>query len=246
MCDRYISNTSSSSRCCHDSHRCVPFSLQMPSHHSESTLPSGTVKSPEARTMLDRYIVSPFQQPGYRVSAFRMSWFSQESDFLQKIWDEIVHLRVKLDCMVTNIPGVDVCVSAITATKSGLRKTQDPAERKIYPGVSYWIVTPDTGFNERDLFNRMQANPFGATMKLLLQPYQSSKKDVCTALYGVVKDNMEGCVRRMVDMSAIQSLGQQPGQYPVVKAFAMNEQHVEKLNEAQVHLKTARFDMIVE
>ena len=45
----------------------------------------------------------------------------------------------------------------------------------------------------------MESNPIGATLKIQLQPFQTTEKDISNTLFMAVKDNMSGCVRHMVE-----------------------------------------------
>ena len=209
---------------------------------SDALLPRSSLRSAQARECLSRYVAEPFIKPGYKVSAFRMTWFNQSPDYLQGLWDRIVQLRDQFDEVVKGLPGVELCLSAITATSSALKKTQDPAERRIYPGLAYWVVSPMGEFSERIIYDIVNKHAAGANMKLLLQPHQVMQKDVCNALHTVVKDSMEGCVRRLVDASMYHCYGQGAGQGAIVKVHVVDSRHREALARAQVELCQVRFD----
>ena len=175
--------------------------------------------------------------------AFRMSWISQDATYLQGIWSQIVFLREKLDELLKTIPGMQCYFSALTATAVLRKKYHDPKSKySIYPGVAYWLLAQDETFNERLLYNQMQTNPIGATMKLILQPYQKDGKSIANALCSVVKDNIDGMVRRTVD-SYMEPLS---CPYPIVKVSLWNKHSGSVLHEVSSDLAAARFHMDIE
>ena len=111
----------------------------------------------------------------------------------------------------------------------------------MYPGIAYWVIGDDT-LDETALFRMMQDNQLGATMKLLIQPYQQSKEDLCTALYSTVKDNYDGCVRRMID-SALATMGQPAGSYSIVKLWSRD---LAQLVQVREMLSAVKFYIEVE
>lgn len=132
--------------------------------------------------------------------AFRVS--SQDQHFLQSRWENILVERDRLDEYILHeIPGIEVLLSAITA-HSKLRSVDgDEKERVIYPGLAYWIVLR-AGFRDIRLLNdKMQKGPFSGTLKILLQPHQTSAKEISNAFLIVLKDTMTGCVPHLVNRS---------------------------------------------
>lgn len=203
-------------------------------------LPRSSLRSPQAKEGLSHLLVEPFMSPHYKISAFRVTWFNQDAEYLKGLWERIVDLRDQFDAAVKALPGIQLCLSAVTATSSALKKLQDPSERRIYPGVAYWLVSPVGGFNERVLYDIVNHHTQGANMKLLLQPHQVAKRDVCNALHTVVKDSMEGCVRRLVDTSA--GLCHGSGQDSIVKVHVLEAMHREAMARAQAELSQVRFE----
>ena len=181
--------------------------------------PSPTLQSRQVRDALMSHFVRPALQAGFKVSAFRLSWFGQSTEHLSIVWDQVVPLRDQLDQKMKEIGGVIYFVSAITATTSGKKKDAPTQKRLVFPGVAYWLVSL-ANFSERDLFNHMQNNGLGATMKLLLQPFQQTEKDLANGLFQVLKDNMEGCVRKMINCG---NQGVPPGSCQIAKVFQCRE-----------------------
>ena len=180
--------------------------------------------------------MEPFiHSPDSKVAAFRLIWFGQDSQYLQDTWSHIVSLRTQIDQLVlAQADTMPFVISAITATQSAKLKgtsSGGSSQYRVYPAVSYFIVTENSGLKESDLFNQMQANRFGATMKLMLQPYQQDEKNIINELFHVVKDNAEGCVRRHVDISAQAHPQYQEGKYPIVIVYVKEgerSQHVQR------------------
>lgn len=215
--------------------------------YNSSTRPCGNLKAPAVVNALREYVVTPFYQPDSEIAAVRMSWFNKDHDYLKVISENLTQLRSKLDEYVLKLPGLQVCISAVTATRAG-KKDGKKNETKIYPGVSYWVVFQKGNFNCMSLCSALQGadDLMGATPKLLLQPYQQSVNDIGNALNSVLKDSMEGCVRKIVDASAKVTLGQAPGEYPIVKAYAWDSQLKSILNTAKNQLALVKLYMEVE
>ena len=178
------------------------------------------------------------------MTAFRLSWFSQDPVFLEDLWNNIISLRTNLDARVQEIGGICTVVSAITGTISGVHKAGQ--QRRVYPGVAYWIVIKDSAFSERMLFNHMNTNKAGATMKLLLQPYQQDEKHLCNALCAALKDNIDGCVRRLVNRASEVKPDPEGAevQHPIMKVFVVNNPaEMDRFQQAQVDFRSVRFHM---
>ena len=198
--------------------------------------PCGNLKSPEVCKVLQQHIVLPFLQPQYTVTALRMSWFNRSVDYLNQVTEQLVHLRAQLDEYVNGLPGVQLVISAVTATRSSTKKVQD---MKLYPGVAYWVVLDAASFDQRALCSFLQTTDSKPTLKLLLQPYQQTEKDITTALSSVLKDSMEGVVRKLLDYSANTQFGSAAGTYPIVRVF----NHNSKLNE-MIGVAKAKLDKL--
>ena len=149
-------------------------------------------------------------------------------DVLTSTWADIVRLRQGMDDLVATIPVASFFISAISASTtmikadstSVVKGESSKTDYKIVPSVSYWMVTNDHEVDMRDLFKGMQVNQFGAVLKLQLQPYQEqSEEQLCNAVFLCVKDNLEGCVRQLVDTSTLKyhASDEEVSREPIVK-----------------------------
>ena len=205
-------------------------------------LPARKLTARPVQQALTSSLIVPVLHQGWRVSAFRLSWIKQDDLAIQNIWDQIVQWRTMLDKMLSSIMGIRIYLSAITATQSTQSSKDTKAQYRVHPGMAYWVAADSTVFDERQMFSHMQGNRFGATMKPLLQPYQQSKADICNAAFTVVKDNVEGTVRRMVDASTEFCLGTEAGeQHPIVKICVLDEDNVQLGKLASDNLTAAKF-----
>ena len=210
----------------------------------ETILPAPSLRSRPVRKILAEQIVGPVLERGWRVAAFRMNWQQHKETLNQNVWKAIVQLRTDLDSLVKKMDGILFFISAVTATQS--LQTQSTSgsnvRYKIYPGVAYWLVTRDH-IADALLYKHMQNNSLGAVLKLQLKHYQKTEKDICNALYLTVKDNIEGCVRRMVDGSA-NTLSSGP--QPIVKMYAAHDEPIDIVSSAAAQLHAARFHLEIE
>ena len=130
------------------------------------------------------------------VTAVRFSW-PHDGLSNQMTWKEIVAHREDLDRVVCGLPQCLYFVSAVCATATANVR----ALHGGFPGVGYWIVTPSPMPDCRLLLQHLNTNHVQATPKLLLQPYQKSERDLNNVLFKILKDNMSGCVPRLVQES---------------------------------------------
>ena len=170
-------------------------------------------------------------------------------DYLETVWNHMVKLQSELDALVKQVPGVLLAVSAITATKTTKRKGQEvdtightKPQYNVYPGVGYWIVSDESEADDRNLFNIMQNNPVGATLKLLIQPYQQTQDTISNILFSVVKDNNHGYVRRKLG----NALGTQTTGLPNVKLISLSKRTEELCQNVHQRLAEARFPIELE
>ena len=206
---------------------------------NKTSLPASCLSSPAIKQILSADLVTPVLAHGWKVCAFRMTWSGRDNASVDVVRARLVELREELDKMVQTLPGVLFFVSAITATSSKNR-SQGVYTHFIHPGVGYWVVTdPDVGFNQQQLFTTMQLNRFRASMKLLLQPYQQEEKHILNSLHLVLRNTMDGCIPSMVQASALQCLGQEGGNYPVMKIYAVDKSMVNFLAPIQTSLQSS-------
>ena len=220
--------------------RCACHLQMSGSSTSMSTLPAPKLRSRPVCDILDRQILQPIVQNQWSVSAFRMTW-PRVLDANRNIWDQIVLMRVELDRLVQQIPGALFLVSAINATSAQM-KSGSETSYKIHPGIVYWLVSRQPITDQRSLCSHMNANNCGAMLKLVLQPYQTTEKDIRNALFSGVKDNMEGCVRRLVEESCSHCYG--PAERlkePLVKFYVAPDGPKDMLSQALNDLAAARF-----
>lgn len=211
------------------------------------TQPSGNLKGPEVCGPLQQYLVLPLMQNNFRVSAFRVIWMQKDTALLDGLTQQYVRLQAEFDGHVKKLPGTRMCLSALTATRAA--KKDERNNLKIYPGVAYWTVHETDAFYSMGHFNYLSsvACKMGATLKLLLQPLQTSEKDLCNALFCVLKDSMDQtCVRKLADMSAGMCLGLTAGDYPLVRAFAADGDVRDILNTARDELARVKLHIQVE
>ena len=210
---------------------------------SENTLPAPTLQSKYYQEQLRAHLINPILQMGEsKIMAFRLSWLKADPSMAQSLWNSIANMRDAFDLILKQVPGVECFVSALTATAVKNKKDTSP-KYNIYPRVGYWLVCSEQ-LNLRDLYDRMDSNPYGTTMKLVLQPYQKDEKAISSALFSVVKDNIVGMVRRTVDSAVTsQSHGRR---VPIVKVVALTEHTGSILNRACNHLNQARFEVEFE
>lgn len=129
------------------------------------------------------------------VSAVRLSWFANTAMELQPFYENLTTFRAELDNRIRTVPGILYFVSCLTATMSGKKK------KLSFPGVSFWIVS-DQAVTFMNLTNAL-GDKLGATMKLLIQPYQATAEHAEQVLYTVAKDCLDGVVKRVLDRLAV-------------------------------------------
>ena len=153
-----------------------------------------------------------------------------------------------MDEQMKHISGIQCFFSALTAT-AALNKKKSVFSKKynIYPSVGYWVVSCDGSFDERLVYNEMQRNNLGSTMKLTLQPYQKEEKVIANSLCQIMKDNQEGLVKRMVKESVLYNLGNEAWEeYPLVKVFVRGPEVSSFLRDICDELQTVRFPVQLE
>ena len=213
--------------------------LQMPVSTSKAVRPAEKLQSQPVCDVLIHDIIRPVQQNNWNVSAFRMNW-SKTGIGEQSIWDQIVMVRGELDKLAKTIPGGIFVVSAIGASFSPIKSGQKTSY-KIHPFVAYWLVSKRMTDN-RNLCEIMNTNNCGAQVKIMLQPYQTSEKDISNALFNVVKDNVAGCVRRLVEDSCQCYYGPSSRmQEPLVKIYVAKNGPITMLKQAVGNLSSVRF-----
>ena len=200
----------------------------------ESTQAASKLQSVPVRNILSKQIVAPVLNSGWSVTAFRMHWNKEQDAMVENIWDQILQIRASLDRLVQQLEGIVYFVSAINATNSALVDGQ----RKVKPGVCYWIVL-ERALECRVFTQHMDSNSVGANLKLQLQPFQTTEKDLCSSIFNAVKDNMGGCVRRMVD--EIQARSGDQTKEAVVKVYVAEHGPKKLLSRTLSDLCSVRF-----
>ena len=218
-------------------HICIP-PVQAPIGVSDS-VKCGTLRSTVVRDTLTTQMVEPVLARGWTVAAFRMNWSRQTDEALQYTWDNIVSIRQEMDQAALQLPGLQLLVSAISATSSRLPKEN---RYRNSPGVAYWGALTQ-GMDTRSLIGFMQENSSGAQLKLQLQPFQKTKDHVCNALFTVVKDNMEGCVRRLVEEAQRRNHRDVGVMEPIVKLYVRGEKVKNFMLNTVLNLAAARFSV---
>ena len=204
-----------------------------------STVPASKLGSRPIKAVLTENIRGPVLQSNWNVAAFRMHWSRPEINE-QTIWDQMVLMREELDKLVKIIPEALFIVSAISATFNQI-KTGQKGSYKIRPYVAYWLVSERMTDN-RNLCDIMNNNNCGAQVKIMLQPYQTTEQDISNALFNTVKDNVTGCVRRLVEDSSESCYGPSERlREPIVKIFVAKRGPMNMLSQAVVNLAGVRF-----
>ena len=163
-----------------------------------------------------------------------MHWNKLPLDMVENIWSNIAQIRAALDELMKQVKGIIYFASAI----NGINNVHTDGRRKISPGVYFWVVSQEP-LNHGQLRAHMTSNSVGADIKINLQPFQSSEKDLCGSLFTGVKDNMGGCVRALVER--YQSLRGDLTTEPIVKFYATSEGPRDMLSSVISELHTARF-----
>ena len=198
------------------------------------------LKSQPVCNILIKDIIGPVQQNNWNISAFRMSWSRTGTDE-KTVWDQIVLIREELDTLAKDIPGALFFVSAINATTTQIKGTEK-ISYKVAPAVAYWFITDETVLTSRDLCDHMNNNRWGATLKLVLQPYHTADKDIQSALFNAVKDNTAGCVRNLVEDSCERCFGpSERTREPLVKFYVAKHGPVNMLRQVVGNLAAVRF-----
>ena len=150
------------------------------------------MKNVFVRRILSEGLVQLALSNSWGVTAVRLTW-PRDPHINSTVWSSISEIRDGLDELLRGFPGWVLFVSAITGSLG--------PQRLIRPAVNHWVVTRGGTADCRAVLQHMQANQAGAVPKLLIQPYQRTEKDIAGVLYTLVKDNIGGCVPRMVAAS---------------------------------------------
>ena len=200
--------------------------------------------------MLAEYLVEPIAQTDCKVIAFRLMWHGTVEE-LEQVWTRIAFFQEDLDRIISEPPQVALAVSAVTATstrpKSGTGKLtgEDAAEKyRTFPGLAYWIVLQnEKEFSEDDLYRKVSENCFGARVKSLSdKTVAADLAEMCSTLYLVVKDNVDGYVKRKLDavLPSVEDVDDMSS-HPIVKIYARAEQDFSTLMMAKEALQKTRF-----
>ena len=208
-------------------------SFGSPQVSSDAVVPARSLYSKPIRTVLSDHLVKVVMRQGWSVTAIRLSWPRDEASN-QHAWRQLVLLRSELDELARSFPGAALIVSAITGGLVG--------QRKVYPGVGFWIATHKPVTDCKVVLDHFHRNSSGATAKLLLQPYQTQEKDYSTVLFHMVKDNVSGCVPRHVQESVSLVWGKETAQWePVVKIFVQEPSLKGSLDSLTKELEAVNF-----
>lgn len=195
------------------------------------------------KKILATHFVKPAIEKCGKVLGYRLHWPKQTEDTEKMIWQQIVNIRNVFDDMVKQFPFVSYFVSAICGINN---KRPGQTEYRITPSVCYWIVSRDSIGDLRAVFDRMNDNPYHAVAKMTLQPYQNTEKDISNALFNSVKDNVQGCVGRLVEESVahcqLQSVA--TSRY-IAKIFNTSFGPRESLEEGVRKLEEIRFNTLL-
>ena len=193
--------------------------------------------------------MEPIAQTDCKVCTFRLMWHGSVTES-EQVWTQLPYYQEAIDRIITEPAQVALAVSAVTATstrpKSGSGKLGNldntPDKFRTFPGLAYWIVLQnEQDFTESDLYNRIYENCFGARLKSLSdQAVASDLQEMCSTLYLVVKDNVDGYVRWKLDAVPSTTEGELNFQ-PVVKVYARAEQDFNTLLMAREALQKNRF-----
>ena len=204
-----------------------------PSQQGSSTdaaVPASALYSKPVRTVLAERLVGPVLQQCWGVTAVRFNWPFDHAT-TQLAWQQIVQWRESLDAVIRAVPDCVYFVSAVTATVSN---------GKVLPAVGYWIVMRSAISDCKLLMAHLTANKLSAKPKLLLQPYQKSEKDFSNALFKIVKDNMSGCVPRLMQES-VQICGVEGQVEPAVRICGVDPAQWSHLETVVSELCQLRF-----
>lgn len=202
-------------------------------------LPVLQLQNSEAKSILLTSLIQPVLRQGWGVVAFRMGWKNLNEIQLKDKWDNIIRLRNEMDTLALSIPG---CILVISGINSTYWKSKDNTY-KTPPSVCYLIATQGEMRDAVAVYQRMNENTCGAIVKLMLQPYQMAESDIKGVLCRIVKDNIEGFVRRMVDGSSIY-LGGIPRE-PIVKFFVVDHQGKDIVDQTTMLLNSrANFPVV--
>ena len=204
----------------------------------DATAPCSSLNSAAAKASLMEQLVRPAVEQLQSVVAVRLTWPKDDSA-RQAMWDQITAVRHDLDALAMQLPHCLYFVSAITAVKQCDRSKK---ETKIWPAVGYWAVLKQPVGDCKLIINAFSQNSCGAAVRLMLQPYQTSEKDVSGVLYNMVKDNVRGCVPRMVQASLQRQHRTSAGAPETpVRVCAVDKEVLPHLHRAAAALQDARF-----
>lgn len=141
--------------------------------------------------------------------------------------------------MLAQVEGVHCFVSAITATQTTRSSKVEGTQYMVKPGMGYWLMGDPQTLQDRVVYSHLQSNPYGASMKPLLHPYQNSQFDIGNALFTVVKDNVEGLVTRAVNKD-------KPNENPIVKIHAFKNEEWDNLQQLVKELNSQNFHSVLQ
>ena len=161
----------------------------------DASTPASVLYSKPVKSLLTERLVRPAINHQWGVMAVRYSWPHDELTN-KRAWEQIARYREELDQVVAQLSDCLYFVSAIGGTPTG------PSGLKWgHPGVNYWIVNQTSPSDQIVLLQHLTTNQVFATPKMLLQPYQQRECDFNSILFKIVKDNIHGCVPRLVQES---------------------------------------------
>ena len=207
----------------------------MPTVSKEAVFPAQLLYSKPIRNVLSDRMVRPVVDKQWSVAAVRLSWPKDEAR-VQAIWQKIVKIRQSMDELAKCVP-LD-CVFLVSSI-SGSMSTQ---RRVCSPSLGYWIVARSHDWDCKLLPDHFHTNTWGATAKLLLQPYQKAHKDYSNTLFTIVKDNVSGCVPRLIQTSLRHCYGEETELWePATKIWVSDQTLRDTLGQTVSNLMEVRF-----
>lgn len=163
-----------------------------------SQLPAKRLSNHFVQDLLTAALVTPEINTVNKVTAFRLSWLKCNEESVRHIWSNILQWRCMFDNVVRKAHGIRYFISAITGTQSTFSQKGQAPRYSMNPGLGYWILS-DGSFEENALSNQLHGNPYGACLKGLSSVKGQARSEVIGhSLFTVLKDNVDGAVRRMV------------------------------------------------
>ena len=179
-----------------------------------ATKPRASLDSYAVKTALASSLVNPVVQRGSLVCAVRLTW-SGQAVIEDEVWRGIIEARQHLDHIVSSVSGVQMFVSAVTATASSAVR----GGQRIAPAVAYWVVSDPALFTEANfytLLRQVTAERFGAQLKLVIQRKELPLvEQFLFTLSLIVKDYKDGYVRNKVDSLG----GDNAHAHPLIKIY---------------------------